>query len=372
MSLPIATKLRLKPLLAELVAMPTVSADKAACAAALKWCREQVQGLPLHVTNYEKNGLSSLILTTQRTKCPKVLLLAHIDVVPAAAGMFKLTEDNGRYYGRGAFDMKFAIAGYLKLLHELGDRLPQYDLGVMITSDEEAEGLGVRTLIAEGWRAGVVLNPDAISGWQIERGVKGILRYRAQSHGDHGHGSRPWLYRNALTQMLDYLQDLRGQFTTEPCDDPDHTHTALSVNVFNAGQVINQIPHQATAEFEIRISPTEGLEAVAQKVAAVTKRHAEVSTEALLGKQSTAISIAHPYMQLLGRLITEVSGAIPPLTISHGQSDSFYFREVEVPALTFGTPAGGHHSSKEWIDVKGVEQYYEIIRRFVEAEARLA
>jgi acetylornithine deacetylase/succinyl-diaminopimelate desuccinylase-like protein len=77
-------------------------------------------------------------------------------------------------------------------------------------------------------------------------------------------------------------------------------------------------------------------------------------------------------MQLLARLIAEVSGQTPPFTVSHGQSDSAFFRDVGVPALTFGTPAGGHHSKDEWIQIEGINQFYDVVRRFIDATAKSA
>jgi succinyl-diaminopimelate desuccinylase len=362
----------LKTLLTSLVAMPTVTKDAIACRTALDWCKDQIAHLPLHVTEFTRDGHSSLILTTRATKHPKVFLLAHIDVAEAGSEMFNLREQDGNYYGRGVFDMKFAIAAYLKLLLDLGDKLPGYDLGVMLTSDEEGDGTaGVNALMKAGWRADVVINPDAIPGWQIECAVKGILRYRVQSSGDTGHGSRPWLYRNALTQLMDYLQDLRLQFPVEPCGDPDHAHSTLSIYILNAGVMIGQIPQQAVAEFEIRLSPKDELDAVKFMVETTARRHVEISLAITLEKPSSIINPNHPYMLLLERLIAEVTGRRPPFTISHGQSDSAYFRAVDVPALTFGTTAGGHHSREEWIDVRGIAQFYEVIRRFVDETAKL-
>src|SRR6185369_5715073 len=134
---PASTSLYLKTLLESLVSMPTFSKDVQACRAALHFVRTQIQGLPLYVSEIEYDGHPALIMSTRKTKRPKILFLAHIDIMDAAPDMLTLRSDRGRYYGRGVFDMKGMIATYVTLLLELGPNLPQYDLAVALTSDEE-------------------------------------------------------------------------------------------------------------------------------------------------------------------------------------------------------------------------------------------
>ena len=127
--MPAKTRANLRQLLSDLVAMPTFTIEHGTCQAAIDWVRHQVRGLPLHVAEYHVpvgNGGGRnpvLVLTTRDTKRPKLMLHAHLDVAPAPASELKLTARDGRYYGRGVFDMKYAAATFLHLLLELGDDL---------------------------------------------------------------------------------------------------------------------------------------------------------------------------------------------------------------------------------------------------------
>jgi acetylornithine deacetylase/succinyl-diaminopimelate desuccinylase-like protein len=366
------SKTSLKFLLKELVQMPTLTTEKATSRAALDWIKYQVRDLPLHVTDFENNGYAALLLTTRPTKHPKVLLSAHIDVAPAPIKDFALREEGGRYYGRGVFDMKYAIAVYMRLLLELGDELPNYDLGVVLTSDEEDTGglYGAKPLTEAGWGADVVIDPDAIAGWAIQSEAKGLIRFRVQSQGESGHGSRPWEYRNAITQLMDYLSDLGARFTPEPCGDSLHRHTTLTVGTIQGGQAINQVPASAQAGLDIRIPPGHTTAQTDQLLHEVAVNHPGITLEHLAGEEPFELDTSSPYAQRLQSLMQEVVGRRAEFIMAHGSSEASHYAAKGIPVLVFEGPGGGHHSDGEWIDIKGIGQFAEIIRRFVEQEAR--
>ena len=149
----------------------------------------------LHCKHYTFNGHSALVITTRDTMHPKLLLAAHIDVVPGPEALFtpKIDNDNQRMYGRGAYDMKMAIACYMLLLEELKERLGELDFGIMLTSDEEIGGMnGVRCLLEAGYSADAVLLPDGGFNWNFEEAAKGVL---------HVKGDFCWEYCPQLTPM---------------------------------------------------------------------------------------------------------------------------------------------------------------------------
>jgi succinyl-diaminopimelate desuccinylase len=360
-------------LLSHLVRFPTVSSDLATNRAALDWIKYQLRHLPLHVHDSIRNGVPSLVLTTQPTQHPKVLLMAHMDVVPGGPELFELRQENGRLYGRGVFDMKLAIAEYMKLFLELGDRLADYDLGMMITCDEELSGEdGVGHLVRAGWRADVVINPDAGSDWDIERAAKGKLYYRVESRGDSGHGSRPWAYRNAIVQLMAFLQDYRGHFATEPCGDAAHPHDTLTIGTIKGGTVHNQVPDYAEAELDIRVMPGENGVQNLKNLAYETAARYEGIT--LVGESLSPVFETDPeneYIRLMEHLITSVTGRKPRYVLSHGATDSRYFAGLGIPFILTRPKGGGQHAVDEWVDAKGVEQFYDIIRAFVEQAGKV-
>jgi acetylornithine deacetylase/succinyl-diaminopimelate desuccinylase-like protein len=357
------------------VAIPSVTTDTAACGQAIDWVKDRLAGLPLHVTETSHDGHPAIVFTTQKTKRPKVLLLGHLDVIPPSHPQdFTLREDNGKYYGRGAFDMKFAVAAYVKLLQDLGPELPKYDLGLMLTTDEEPSiNPTAAELVRRGWGAEVVINADAIPDWPIEEAAKGYARYRVHSRGERGHGSRPWLYRNALRQLITYLLELEELFKVdEPCGDEEHRHHTFSVNTMSAGLAFNQIPGEAEAQIEFRLVPGETVAGTEKVIYDLVEKHSGVSVVPLSVSNPTSIDKNHPYVQRFKHIIAETIGREPHFSLSHGTSDNPAFIEAGMLVLMTSPAGGGAHSDGEWIDIQGIQDFYDIVRRFVTEAAILA
>lgn len=364
-------KVELKSLLGDLVKFPTIAGDNPTAKAALDWIKFQLRELPLYIHEYEHQGFPSVVFTTRQTKHPKVLLVAHIDVVPAPVEMFSMKEKNGHYIGRGVFDMKQATAIYMKLMLELGDNLPNYDFGVMLTSDEEVTGeAGVGYLVDHiGWRTDVVINLDAIGNWTIEEKAKGFTRYAFESTGTAGHGSRTWMAQNAIVPLMACLQEIATHFPPEPCGDNLHGHNTINIAVINGGTVTNQVPDHATAEIDIRFMPGQTVDDFTALVQDVVAKYPTITARHMWGGNPVN-SPANDYSRLMELLIAKVAGAKAKYVLSHGGSDCRFFADHGIPTILTGPPGGGHHSDDEWIDIKGCEQLYRITSEFIREIAR--
>ena len=261
-------------ILIKLISYKTITGDYQASAACLHWVKEQIQGLPLFTQDFEQNGFPSLIITTKQTKTPLLWLAAHLDVVPGSPAVFEAeTKAGGRLYGRGAFDMKFAAACYIKLLKELGADLKNYDLGVMLTTDEEIGGLnGVGHLVKEGYSSKLVFLPDGGKNWQIEKAAKGVWHALVESRGVSAHGSRPWLGRNAIDQLMNFVNAARKFFPKEPCSRKNHYHSTLNVGVIEGGRAVNQVPDSASARLDIRFISDRDQQKIKKKAGSAEKK----------------------------------------------------------------------------------------------------
>jgi hypothetical protein len=196
----------------------------------------------------------------------------------------------------------------------------QYDLGVIFTTDEETTGGidGAGQLAARGWGGQVMVNADAIADWHIESGAKGIMRYRVHSQGVAGHASRPWEYRNAITQLMRYLDEIATHFPAEPCDDPAHAHNTFSIGTIHGGQIVNQVAGEASAGIDLRVMPGRTLAEMVELLEDVAARHPHITLEALATDTPISLDPNHPEAQRLRRIIHSVTGAEPGFVLSHG------------------------------------------------------
>ena len=199
-------------LLRQLVTFQTVTDNIATNNEALDFITGYLAERGMHVVRHTYNGAGALIATTRETKTPAVMFIAHTDVVPAPEKLFTMNEKDGKFFGRGVWDMKFAIASYMTLVDELRDELDAYDFGIMLSSDEEAKDDGVRAMVEEGFLPRVAILPDGANDWQIETAAKGAYYFIVHFTGKTAHGSRPWLGDSVSFKIHRFMSGLTELF----------------------------------------------------------------------------------------------------------------------------------------------------------------
>jgi succinyl-diaminopimelate desuccinylase len=356
--------------LSRLISLPTVTSDRAANLAAQDYVAEQLHGLPLTIKRYTNKGYPSLVATTQAVKGgkhPRLWLAGHLDVVPGAAKDFRPLVKGGRLIGRGAYDMKFAIAGFLQLLQDLGPELEHYSLGLMLTSDEEVSGRdGVEWLVnQQGYRGEAVLLPECGTSWTIATGSKGIMTWQLRSRGQASHASRPWNGTNAIDQLVAFVNIIKAHLPAEPCGDEDHAHGTVNLGIIHGGEVPNQVPDYAEAQVDIRLMPETTTAQVSTWFETAAETVPGVGAEIISSSEADVAPITAPG-ELFCSIAKAVTGHSPAPMLTHGSSDARYFAPHNIPVISVPPTGGGQHSDYEWIDLASLKQYYEIMRRFTE------
>lgn len=199
-----------------------------------------------------------------------VMLSGHTDVVPVEGQAwtrppFELTEACGRFYGRGAADMKGFCAAAIAMMIEAGVRVRSgrklaVPLHLALSYDEEIGCMGVRSLIAMLKDAPVrprfciVGEP---TGMQVATGHKGKVALRATCVGREGHSALAPMALNALHLAADFITAVRGLQAEVAADgvkdgDYDVPYTTLHVGKMSGGVQVNIVPNKAVLDFEIR------------------------------------------------------------------------------------------------------------------------
>lgn len=356
----------MEEILRKLVAFRTVTGDETAAHQALDYVANFITNRGMHVARYDSNGFESLVATVQPgSKTPKVLLTAHIDVVPAPDELFELREENNKLYGRGVLDMKCAIAVYLQIVDDLKEHLPDYDFGIMITSDEECGGKnGIENLVKEGYLPEVCILPDGGDNWQIQLYSKGFMYIRITVQGKPAHGSRPWLGRNANLALLNIIHEAQALFP----DAGPETNT-FNLGIINGGGAVNQVSDYAEAVIDIRvISESERARLTKALEQICAKHHGELTIE--LNGGVSEFSLENKYIAPFAELITQITGVKVMGSRTLGSNDARYFAIKNVPCISFYPTGGGHHGPEEWLDKKAFEQMHDIMRAYLDGNAR--
>src|SRR5687767_9219112 len=107
--------------------MPTISDDQTANHQALDFIQQYLDQRGMDCSRFAYNGRGVLLATSQPgSRSPLVTLYAHTDVVSATEQAFSLLRQGEKLFGRGTYDMKFAIAAYLRAVDQLQKGLNQY------------------------------------------------------------------------------------------------------------------------------------------------------------------------------------------------------------------------------------------------------
>jgi acetylornithine deacetylase/succinyl-diaminopimelate desuccinylase-like protein len=328
------------------------------------WILNFLKKFPLKLKYFEFSGHPSLVALTQ-SKEPKIFLAAHLDVVPASSNLFNLKIKNGKIFGRGVFDMKFAIACYLKLVEELKNDLKKINLGIMITSDEETGGFfGIKKLIEKGFKSKVVFLPDGGSNWKIVKEAKGAWHLKVKFFGKSAHGSRPWEGKGANEKLIEFLKEFKKFFPKEPCKIKNHWHRTLTIGKIEGGKATNQVSDFAQAFLDIRFLNEDERKKIKTKLNEL-KKEFRFKIEEIALAQSYQIDLENKYVKTFLEILKEKLKVKPNFSFSYGSSDARFFLEKKIPVILVRPEGGGHHSEKEWIKIEGLEKFYSVLKEFV-------
>jgi len=350
----------LESTLAKLVSIPSVSSNPETCFEVISYIRKQIESLGLHFTSGDTPA-PWLIATTKDTKEPDILLISHLDVVPGDDHLFTMQSHDGKLYGRGVYDMKLAAACYIEFFKKHADTLSNLNIGMLFTVDEEVGGDSIVEILNNGWRPKATFIPDGGDNWLLEARAKGLYGVEITARGKNAHASRPWEGKNAVHTLLDVVATLRTSFpfSTNPAD------ATLNVTTIHGGEVINQIPNNATVRIDFRSFDKDELTAYRNQLTHLAKQYdleVRVNQEGLpliFDKTSPAVQT---FLQTLRETLdTDELG----YRDSFGGSDGRHFAKYDIPCIIIEPFGGGRHGPDEWLLQKDLLKYYEMIESWL-------
>ena len=194
-----------------------------------------------------------------------VMLSGHTDVVPVQGQAwtkppFALTDEDGRFYGRGTTDMKGFVACAIEAMIAAHKRVLKTPLHLSLSYDEEVGCLGVRSLVdmleAAPQRPAMCIVGEP-TGMGVATGHKGKVALRATVVGREGHSALAPLALNALHLAADFInvvRDVQADVAVNGAQDGDYDvpYTTVHVGKMSGGVQVNIVPNNAVLDFEIR------------------------------------------------------------------------------------------------------------------------
>lgn len=356
-----------------LIRCPSVTPEDAGALDVLSAALEPL-GFSCHRLRFEEQGTAPVenLYARRGAQGANFCFAGHTDVVPPGPGWsvdpFAAEVRAGRLYGRGAADMKTAIACFVAAVSgHLQRGGADGRISLLITGDEEGPAVnGTRKVLdwlaGRGERLDACLvgeptNPNAL-GEMIKIGRRGSLNVRLRVQGVQGHAAYPHLADNPIPRLIRMLTALGN----EPLDAgtdyfPPSTLTLTSIDVGNVAS--NVIPGEARAAFNIRFndrhtagSLRDWIEARCQDVGRGYALEMECSGEVF-------VCAPGPLSGMVAGAVTDRTGRVPELSTSGGTSDARFLKDA-CPVCEFGMVGESAHKVDENVSVADLEALTDI------------
>jgi succinyl-diaminopimelate desuccinylase len=316
---------------------------------------------------------------------PFLIFAGHTDVVPPGERAawrfdpFSGEVTDGMIWGRGASDMKGAIAAFTAaaLAFVAKHGTDKGSIGFLITGDEEGPAVnGTAKLLAwakeRGERfdhclLGEPTNPEAL-GEMIKIGRRGSLNGLLVVEGKQGHVAYPQRARNPIPDLL----RLASSLIAPPLDegtahfDPSNLEI-VSIDVGNPA--MNVIPAKAEARFNVRFNDRW---TPASLIAEIERRCGKVAGGARYRLSfepcNSPAFVTEPdrFTELVAATIEKHTGRMPKLSTSGGTSDARFIRSY-CPVVEFGLVGATMHMVDEHVAVADLEMLTAIYSDILEA-----
>ncbi|MFM0297352.1 MULTISPECIES: acetylornithine deacetylase [Paraburkholderia] len=301
-----------------------------------------------------------------------VVLSGHTDVVPVdgqpwTVDAFRLTEREGRLYGRGTADMKGFIASVLAAVPMFIERELKLPVHLAFSYDEEVGCLGVRSMLAD-----LEQRPHkpalCLIGEPTELkpvlGHKGKLAMRCHVKGAPCHSAYAPYGVNAIqyaARMIGHLEEIGEQLAQPEHHDErfDPPFSTVQTGVIKGGRALNIVPAECEFDFEVRALPGFNAHTVADQLQ--TYAEAELLPKMRAVKSDTGIRLqplsAYPGLATspdseAARLLALLSGSTEFGTVAFG-TEGGLFEQAGIPTVVCGPGSMDQgHKPDEFVTVE--------------------
>lgn len=344
-------------------------------------------GFVCHRMTFAEPGTPDIenLYARRGTDGPNLCFAGHTDVVPPGdlAGWtcdpFAADVRDGQLYGRGAVDMKGAIACFVAAVQRHlagGSGRERGSLSLLITGDEEGPSINGTAKVLQ-WLAGrgeqldaclvgEPSNPDAL-GDEIKIGRRGSLTGEIIVHGRQGHAAYPHRADNPVPKLAQFITRLSGARIDEGTAHFEPSNCQVTV-VSVSNTAANVIPASAHATFNIRYNDIWRRESIEEWVllqceaaAGATGARYQVGFS---GTGDVFLTAPGPLVDTLVAAVAGVTGRSPRLTTSGGTSDARFIKD-HCPVVEFGLVNRTIHQVDEHVAVSDLEQLTAIYERFI-------
>ncbi len=365
----------------QLLSCPSVSPDDAGCQTII---RDRLKQIGFKCESLRFADVDNLWARYGQAS-PLLVFAGHTDVVPAGpesdwlSHPFMPTIRDGFLYGRGASDMKSALAAMIVAVENFIQAHPQFpgSIAFLITSDEESHAIhGTQKVIEilqnRGEKIDYCLIGEPSSenkvGDQIRVGRRGSLHGKLVIHGKQGHVAHPHLAINPIHRTALALHEL-AEYEWDQGNEHFPATTFQITNIHGGTGATNVIPGHLEILFNFRFSTAITVEQLQTKTEKLLRQHGltfdikwNIGGQPFLTKKGTLIKITQ-------QAIKEITGLETKLSTGGGTSDGRFIAPTGAEVVELGVSHGTAHQVNEYVKIEDLEIliriYQSILKSFI-------
>ena len=344
-----------------------------------------------HERIYDETGQkSNLWATLGPADVPGFILSGHTDVVPVddqtwTDNPFKLTERDGKLYGRGSTDMKGYVACCLAAVPDMLAANLQKPLHLAFSYDEEVGCIGARGIVAKlperpakpiACFVGEPTGMDVVIGHKAKRSLKVTV------HGRTCHSSLAPLGVNAVeyaARVITKIRDISDRMAKKGARDDlyDVPFTTGHTGYLHGGTALNIVPDIATFEFEFRTIAADKSADLAKEVIDYAKNVLEPEMQAVAPEAGIVFDDRSEFAGLntaenaeVTLLAKQLSGRNSHSKVAYGTEAGGYAAEG-IPSVVVGPGSIDQaHKADEFIAITELEKCGAFLDRLIGLCAR--
>jgi succinyl-diaminopimelate desuccinylase len=345
---------------------------------ALEYIREYLKDF--EAIWFNKSGIKNLFLYKEFKKGKHFCFGGHIDVVPPGEGWksnpFEPIEKDGFIWGRGAQDMKSAIASFMCVAKEI--RKFNGVLSFLITSDEEGEAeYGTKYALNQLKQIGflpeyaLVGEPtcEKYFGDTVKIGRRGSVNGVIEVMGKQTHAAYPQKGINPIHKTAKVLNRFAGLVLEKK--NPNFPPTQIVVTDIRSGyEVTNVTPQKLKMMFNVRNSPSVTLKDIEKRVRDILK---EIDCSIFV-RESAKPFLTNPHSAIvknIQKVVKSFTKTLPLLSTGGGTSDARFFSQMGIEVVEFGVRNDTIHAPNERVSIEDVENLRNIYKRFIEEFSKI-
>ena len=335
--------------------------------------------LPFQSKN-QARVLNLFSIVKNNKKSNKVLCFAgHTDVVPPGKiedwkyDPFEGKITKNKIYGRGASDMKGAIAAWVNACENiLKNNKLNFSLALMITGDEEGVAENGTTKIVTWLKrkkikidhciVGEPTNPNYI-GEMIKIGRRGSLSIKLIIRGNPGHVAYPHLADNPLYYV--------GKISNDLCDlklqkaSKNFPISNLEITSIDTGnKASNVIPSSAEISLNIRYNNKYNDKEILNKIKKICQKYNCKFSILIVSNNKPFYTSPDDFVKTFVKSVKIVTGKTPSLSTTGGTSDARFIKDI-CPVIEFGAVGKTMHKINENVFIKDLITLQKIYETFI-------